>query len=367
LINNENAKVPKDLIQDVISNINHNIRIIDYYTKFDYEMQKYVPDNDYTKTIENKILNMNNCNRLWVVDVYHQSKIKDFIKTSLCKDKFCSNCKKVKQASRMGKYMPELEKYKNQSYHLTLTQPNVSGSNLKKTIKLMAASYKSLTRYLTGNLLIKGFDFSTWGYEGSIRSLEVTFRLDDYHPHYHCLMVLNGLKMSSKDIINTYSYSNGKLTRYFSQEEILIQKIWYLLINKQKVNKENIDQLQLGYSSSMDKLKTDDFNELFKYMTKATDEDNNILTYENFKVLNAALYRKKQIQGYGCLYQLIGDDELDIDSIEKGYQRLIDEYRKIENPEYSLQSPQDLLQDNDYTLISRKTYVKHLKTIVAST
>ena len=197
--NLENARVPVDLLVNVVNNIEYNKIIIEYYERYLSEIQ-----NPQFKTIENKIKNISDCNQFWDLDAYHKSLIKDYKKTNLCKDKFCNNCKKVKQASRMAKYMPELEQYKDFAHHLTLTAPTVEGSTLGDRIKLMSKSYRMLNRYLNGTEKIKGLDFSDWGYKGSIRSLEVTYKNTIYHPHYHCFLVLEGLEMSSKTNINDY-------------------------------------------------------------------------------------------------------------------------------------------------------------------
>jgi hypothetical protein len=348
------AMVPKTLLLNVVNNINYNKIIIDYYKKYAEELGE-----PKKKTLENKVENIELCNKFWDIDVYHKSLVKDYKKTTLCKDKFCNNCKKVKQAARMAKYMPKLEKYKDYAYHLTLTSPTVPGEELKNKIKLMSKCYRELNRILNGTKVIKGLDFSSWGYIGSIRSLEVTYLDNIYHPHYHCFLVLEDLKMGLKDKTNNYSYSYYKFHQGFSNEEVLIQKIWYLLINEIRVTKNNIDKLDIGYSCKMDKLQEGAYNELFKYMTKEVNDSGNVLTYENFKTLYEALYRVKQIQGYGCLYQVT--DEGDTESMIKEYQKLIDELQKIENPENVLERPQDLLLDKKYTLISRKSYMKYLK------
>lgn len=355
--NLENAKVPGDLLVNIVNNIEYNKIIIDYYQEYAKEI-----GDPKKKTLENKVENIEMCNKFWDLDAYHKAKIKDYKKTNLCKDKFCNNCKKVKQAARMAKYMGELEKYKDYSYHLTLTSPTVPGLELKDKIKLMAKCYRQLNLYLTGTKKIKGLDFSSWGYEGSIRSLEVTYKKDIYHPHYHCFLVLDGFKQSSKSNINTYSYNHldgSKLNTKFSDEEILIQKIWHLLINQIKVTKSNIDKLEIGYSCKLDKLEPGDYNELFKYMTKEIDEVGQVLSYQNFKDLYIALYRVKQIQGYGCLYQITDDG--DTESMIEAYDELIEELKKVENPERLLERPRDLLLDKKYTLISRKSYMKFLK------
>ena len=373
LQNIENAVVSKEILEDVIRNLNYNKTIIDYYEFFSQNSGGITFN---MKTLEGNTKRLRSCNRLWSIDKYEEQKIKDYVGTNLCRDKFCANCKKVRQAARMAKYIPVLETYKDRLFHLTLTLPNVPGEDLIYTYKKMAKSFNMLIRYLDGRKKIKEIDFSSWGYEGAIRSLEVTFKGDSYHPHFHVGLVLNPNILSKKLITNTFSYDYktgiAELKRLFSKEEILIQKIWYLLINDKKVNKANIDGIKtirkelnekniesIGYSCTIDKFKEQDFAELFKYMTKEKDENGDLLTYENFVALYFGLYRVKQIQGYGCLYSVT--DEIDLEEYEEKYIEFIDSIRKKEDPERVYQKPQDLVLDNQYKLISRKSYFKYLR------
>lgn len=354
----KNAEMPKKTISKIVKNIQYNDVILQYYTRFYAENEK----NPFKKTIYNKIDNMKNCNKLFRLDVYEKNKIKDFISTNLCRDKFCNNCKKVKQSARMAKYMPELEKFKKNTYHLTLTQPNVSGEDLKDTIKLMSKSFSTLNMYLKGSKQIQGINFSRFGYIGGVRSLEVTFNNNSYHPHYHVLLILKKFKMSKKEIVNTYSYSRNILKNKFSNEEILIQKLWFLLMNKKRLSKKNIDDLDIGYSCKMDKLGENDYNEIFKYMTKSENEDGNILNYENFKYLYESLFNIKQIQGYGVLYNIT--DNGDLEKMIEDYENVLLELQKKEKPVYAYETPQELLKDEKYLLISRKQYIQFLNNII---
>lgn len=363
----ENSIITEDFLKNVVSNIEYNKIIIDYFEKYSKEQEKlkksgkefsFNPD-----TIFNNSVNIGLCNKFWELDKYEIQKIKDYQRTNLCKNKFCSNCKKVKQASRMARYIPELEKYKNNLYHLVLTLPNCNGNTLRSTINHMAICFRNLIRIIRGDRKIKGLDFSSWGYEGAVRSLEVTFEGDSYHPHYHVAIVLDNDFMDKKSISNTYSFnyrtSIPELKRLFNKEEILIQKIWYLLINKKIVTKNNIDDLDIGYSCMIDKFQENDFAELFKYLTKEVQEDGKVLDYNNFKMLYKGLYRLKQIQGYGCLYQIT--DEGDLESLEEEYEKLIKGLKERENPEKVIETPQDLIKNNEYLLISRKSYFKYLR------
>lgn len=354
----KNITVEKEILQDVVNNIEYNKTIIGYYQRFALESSIAFSKDLLSKKGER----LDYCNKYWQLDKYESQKIKDFKKTNLCHDKFCANCKKVRQAGRMAKYIPELEKYKSKLYHLILTIPNCSGQDLNFTYKKMAKSFRTLIRYLDCRLKIKGINFSRFKYEGAVRSLEVTFKGDSYHPHFHVGIVLD-FELGRKKDINTYSYNNKngvrELKRLFSKEEILIQKIWYLLMNDIKVTKSSIDELEEGYSCAIEKFNEDDYAELFKYISKGSDEEGHILDYSNFVSLYYGLYRVKQIQGYGCLYRI--DDDIDLEELEEKYEEYIQEIRKKESPVVAYETPQDLILDSEYTLISRKSFFKYLR------
>lgn len=355
------AEVEKETLQEVVDNINNNQAVIGYYNRFAHESSVIFSKD----LIEKKRDSISYCNKLWLVDKYEKHKIKDFKKTNLCHDKFCSNCKMVKQASRMARYVDNIKPYSDSLYHLVLTIPNVSGDELRYTVKHMAKCFKSLINYFTGHNKIKGVNFGNF-YRGAIRSLEVTFKGNSYHPHYHVGIVLENFKLGEKDIINKYSYDNRKgvkeLKRCFSKDEILIQKIWYLLFNRIEVNKENIQALDIGYSCNMGKFNEDDYAELFKYMTKIKDDKGNIMTYSNFTALYYGLYRIKQIQGYGVFYNITDDG--DLEKMQEQYEKYINQLKEKESPVASYEKPQDLINDNDYMLISRKSYFKYLQSII---
>lgn len=351
-------EVKKDFISDILKNNKYNQEVIsEYYLKLQQEFKEI--------NFQNKIDNLSSCNSWWLLDYYKEQKVKDFKKTNLCKDKFCNNCKKVKQASRLGKYMPMIENYKQDKnlYHLTLTVPNCKGEDLAETIKTMFLSFRRIIRYLSLDLKIKGLDFEQYGYIGAIRSLEITFKGDNYHPHLHCIFAFDNPIIDNRYIENTFSNSKKNGYRKFTDFEVLIQKVWYLLNNKIKVTKKSIDELELGYSCTLDPIDESSAYEVFKYMTKSTDEDQNILTYENFKTLYFALHRVRQIQGYGCFYNVKDDDSI-IEQVEELYDVYINILKVKENPLEVSQTPEDLLKDNDNLIISRKkiySYLKNLK------
>lgn len=375
-------EVKKDYINSILTNNKYNQDVIvRYYNKLQYEYLDFVRDDLYIQdddleiyikrlkvikqiNFDNKISSISNCNSWWLLDYYKEQKVKDFKKTNLCKDKFCNNCKKVKQASRLSKFMPLIDEYKkdNYLYHITLTVPNCNGEELSNTIKTMFESFRRLVRYLALDKKIKGLDFEEYSYIGAIRSLEVTFKGDSYHPHLHCIFAFKSPLMNHRYIENTFSNSKKNGHRKFTDFEVLLQKIWSLLNNKIKVTKKNIEELELGYSCTVDDIDESSAYEVFKYMTKSTDEEKNILTYDNFKALYFALHRVRQIQGYGCFYNIKDDDSV-IDEVNELYEVYIELLKAKENPLEVSQTPEDLLNDDENILISRKRIFHYLKSL----
>lgn len=381
-------EIPKTVMQDVVKNLEYNEMIGKYYWRLS---QEFVSSPNHTdveiRRIESKLDRLQNCNSFWILDVYNQSKVKDFQKTNLCKDKFCNNCKKVKQASRMGRYMPEIEKFSHvyKMSHLVLTVPNVEdvagdGLKLRKKIKIMFKAFANLIEYLKEKKKINGVSFDI-GYAGAIRSLEVTYKNNSYHPHLHVL-IAHTEDLGEKTITNSYSYDRygRKPVRAFNEFEIIVQKLWCLLINditevelktdekarRKKITKNRIDELDIGYSCMIDRFDEGDFYELFKYMTKADGVDNNednessIMSYLNFKTLNFALTSLRQIQGYGVFFQIKDDDEI-LDIIADEYEQIISALRAKEKPVTASETVQALLDDNEFTIISKKQLYKIIK------
>lgn len=356
--------VPKDRIESVVKNNDYNRLTMAHYDRLFKEKHE-------DKLIKKK-MRMKECNSFWQLDKYEIAKIKDYKKTNLCDDKFCNNCKKVKQASRAGKFIPLLEPYSEDMYLMTLTVPNISGDKLGVTIDKMFKSFATLIEYLKGKKKIRGIDFEAWGYQGAIRSLEVTYKkvkkgrgfMNSYHPHIHAMIVLeNGL--GNRDFENVFSHDflGKRELRKFSNEEILLQGIWRLLNEGKRVTLKAIEALDKGYSCRLDKAHHNDYMEIFKYMTKATSEDEQGMEYLQFKDLYYALMNKRQIQGYGCFFNLKDEDVIDSETVDSIYDELIEELKQKENPVEVLETPTELLKDKDYTLISRKQIYKFLKDI----
>jgi hypothetical protein len=347
-------------------NVFYNKKVAEYYER----LMKDPFHSDLMLRIDRKLEKLESCNRYWELDVYKKGEVKEFLSTILCGDKFCNNCKKVKQAHRMRQFNGHIMKSAKESNlsQLVLTVPNCNGEELSDTIRRMFKSFTRLITYFKESKRIKGLDFGKLiNYKGAIRSLEITYQGDEYHPHLHVL-IAHKKSFGKGKHINKYSFDkhNKKDIRKFTDFEILIQKIWRLLNTGIEVKLENIKDLDIGYSCTMDKFKEDDFLELFKYMTKAvTEEEGKVMTYENFKELYFTLNRVRQIQGYGIYYN-VKDTEITEDVFEDTmteYDELIESLRQKENPERVDQTLAELVKEDNYTVISRKRIGHYIRII----
>ena len=335
-------------------NITSNDQIEEYYTRMLVSgiIKNRMPPTEIS-TLRNRLKRLENCNKFWLVETYEASHIKVLMRTFLCKDKFCSNCCQIKKLILQNRFLPYMEQYKDSLYHLVLTVPSCSGEKLKKTIRQMTACFKTLVTYLNGNKKVKGIDLSEYGFQGCLRSLEITYKKDIYHPHFHVAMVLNhGNCIENKYISNEFSTSGKRL---FSDFEVMIQRIWWLLINHKRLTLNNIlgNSTSLGcYSCIADKFQSDDYGNLFGYLTKKYSEDKSPMTYENFKTLYHALNRVRQIQGYGVFYNI---KELDAETYtESDYQVLENYLLSQEQPVSSYESLRHLSENHGYIVLKGK-------------
>jgi hypothetical protein len=212
-----NKEFREKIYEHVISN-----KVISNY----YEMLKeeFKPKPKMYANIQNKIDRLKECNATWESNYYKELNIKNFKKTIYCKDKFCLNCKKWRQAQRMKKFLPELQKYDKDLYFITFTVPNVEGIKVRETINKIFKAHRKLIKYLDGTNKAKIFNAARFNFIGGIRVLEITIsrkehnekifktetkkykdviieKKEKYHVHIHCAYILKdyeeeGIKQS---------------------------------------------------------------------------------------------------------------------------------------------------------------------------
>lgn len=115
---------------------------------------------------------------------------------NFCRDRLCPMCswrKSLKIFSQVSTIMSHV----GQDYRfifLTLTVPNVDASELSPTITRLMKSFDKLNAYKAFKTAVKGF----------FRALEITRNkvTEQYHPHFHCILVVNSSYANSRDYIS---------------------------------------------------------------------------------------------------------------------------------------------------------------------
>lgn len=378
--------VSRDYIKETIGRTRLNETISEYFALLFDESGESTHLSESQRVYE--------CCRVWQCDRYSRAGIHDVTFISHCRSRFCLNCQKLIQASRLSRFSPLLMAAANDYdlYHVVFTVPNVPGIKLKAMVKLMSSAFRRLIRYLRGVVRIKGLSFQEYGFYGCLRSLEVTYSdtRSDFHPHYHCIFALKKNLEFPKTITNCFSYSNeydsatGRYVklfkRSFSEFEVLLQKLWRALIDserdkiysyveitdklgkplplwdknykrfidkpKSKPGRSGFITLSLltamaeGYSVTMDLISSDaadsdreaelNYYEVFKYAFKVTSDESRLFDYAQFKTLYFALKGVRTMQGYGAWHGLKCDD---VDnSVSEFYNVLISYLKQREFP-----------------------------------
>ena len=309
---------------------------------------------DEVQTMRKRVERLRGCNRVWDTETYEASHVKVLLRTFLCKDRFCPNCQAVKRMVLWNRLQPYMEQYKDSLYHMTLTVPDCTGDELYDTVRHMAECFKALIRCLRNSKKMKarGIDL---GFKGCFRSLEIKCKGENlYHPHFHVAAVLgNGGGLEDKHIFNEFSRSKGYDDRLFSDIEVAIQRIWWLLINDQRPTYRNIfeDDTLGRYSCVADKYQPDDCERLIAYVTKGSPMEG--IADSNFRTLYQTLRNCRQIQGYGDLYH-IKSAEGTGDYTERDYQALEQYIINGERPVSQYEGTGRLAYDDKYLMLRAK-------------
>lgn len=135
-----------------------------------------------------------------------------FTHADFCHDRLCNICAWRRQVKFLAQTNPIIDLLIQQKYKFifaTLTIENCKAEEINKTIDLLLNAFSKLTKQRK----IK----RAW--KGIIRSLEITYneKLNNFHPHIHCLIAVDENYYNSVD--------------YISQEEL--QNKWSMLTHKE--------------------------------------------------------------------------------------------------------------------------------------
>lgn len=311
------------------------------------------------------------CGQDWFFGTSHKLKVRDLKSIFYCRNPFCPFCQYLKSQTRQAKFAPELDRLStiHAMYHFVVTIPNTSAGFLKNTVNKLYKQFPKLLRYLTGNAKIKGLDFSQYGYAGCLRALEITFdkklryTKGEYHPHFHCIVALRQDMFFDKIHDHpkfSYDFKNGKreYVRSFSDFEFLLQKIWYLIVNGEKVTKERIDKCTKKemYSCILDPI-DNGYREVFKYVCKAYDEDKEVLQFCQFVALYVTLHNRRTIQGYGCFRNIQPSEDIDMETYHKAFDYIIARLSQLDEfvtEHLRIDELKDEMYIGDYIYLNRK-------------
>lgn len=355
--------IEREYFQKVKSRVNFNYKIADFYLDM------------YEELAEDKFLNksklIDGCCKWWDIDFYQLLKVKDIKRVNLCKDKFCLNCQSMIAQKRQQKYEPILDELRKdyEVFHMVVTVPNCEADELFGLLNRMYKKFLFLMRYLSGQRKVKNIDFMKYGYGGAVRGLEVTQneKTKQFHPHFHAMVLLRkGLKLDYKHV-NPYSFDHGILQCKFSDLEILLQKIWFLLMNDERVTAKAIDELKVGYDIHMSDSEGH-YHECFKYACKGAFKDDDgggfLYDYQNFRVLYEALHNRHMIQGYGLLYNFDDEDGDILESeIEEEYEKIISALKDFEKPVFRVEGLDEVIESciNSCKYISKSNLRRYLE------
>lgn len=407
----EMLSIERDVIAETLGSTRLNKTLSEYYLRLYHEYNIDTALSESERVLE--------CSNKWLCDCYEQSNVSDVKYVSHCRSRFCLTCQKLIQGSRLNRFAPILVDAARtyDLYHIVFSIPNVPGVKLKAAVRLMAKAFKRLIIFISGRKNIAGLDFTPYGFYACLRALEVTYHTkvrkngtivdDDFHPHYHCIFAFKKGLVFEKTEINAFSYDDGILTDKFSKFEVLIQKLWRLIVDSErekvyryvevtdklgkslpithplygkftakpkKKNKRDgaitlaaIDSLELGYSCKMSYIEPDEdklnFYEVFKYAFKITSEEQELFTYNQFVSLYFGLKNIRTIQGYGAWSKLKSADDFD-DSVDEFYGVLIGYLRQREQPyvkQFDLNGVLDAIDNSETVFITKKSLMQWLK------
>ncbi len=355
----QDNRIDKSHFEELAQYIAHNYQIAEYYGNL------YEDTGKESFCTKSRAIDL--CCKWWDTDYYRMQDVKDIKRVNLCRDKFCFNCQSMLAIKRQGKFAPVLDTLR-QHYkvcHVVVTVPNCEGEELLPLLNRMYKKFPFLMRYLKGGAKAHGVNFMQYGYGGAVRGLEVTQNQEtkQFHPHFHCMVLFRkDLDMTEK-FLNSYSYDEGRLVRPFTALEILLQKVWYLLMNDIKVTEQAINELKEGYSVIVDD-SGGRYHEAFKYACKgAFDEKKGAFIYNEFtfRVLQEALNARRMIQGYGELYNFKDlDGELIEAEVIEEYARQIATLQSIEKPDYCAEPLEKVIEEAGRCRYISKNNLKRL-------
>ncbi len=204
---------------------------------------------------------------------------------NFCRSRLCPVCQKRRSLRVYAQCAEVFASLLAQDFvflHVVLTVKNCSGFALSREI---SGLYDGFSR------MIKRPELKTW--KGALRCLEVTYseKLDNFHPHLHCLVAVKKSYFKS---------------RYYVSHDLLC-RIWKESKNLDYMPSCHIERADFGSIA-----------EVAKYCVKPLELDGlpqSELLY-CYEVLGAALHGRRLLQTYGVIRQAFKDCRVDLEKEE---------------------------------------------------
>lgn len=384
-------RITHDDFQSISRRVHYNAELAGFYERFagENKIPFAMKDGEIVYGDDQKFLRrskaMKSCCSVMDIDHYPQQGVKHLVRMDRCRDRFCLNCQALEADQRYAQYAPILDGYtkKYDLYHVVLTVPNVDAEFLADTVTLMLDRFSYLIRYFDGRKRIQNVDFKRYGYVGAVRGLEITIskKNGSYHPHLHCIFILKKDLDLPQVYWNRFSADNQpnpkkrKPLRLFSELELLIQRIWCLLILRIEVTKYNIEHIEEvspypdGFSC-MAEVTNGDYHEIFKYAIKGSFQEKTLFKYEVFLNLYKALFGRRCYATYGvlrnCDFNEI-DSELGLFTPDAAFDLFIAHLQLKEAPRRIRELLNEIVQktknDAGDVYFSKAVYARHFKAL----
>ena len=210
-------------------------------------------------------------------------------RANFCKNRFCPLCawrQTKKDALKISIIMEFIKKELDLDFiFLTLTAPNVKAENLNEEIKKYNKSFKKLSERKEFKKISKGY----------IRKLEITYnqKRNDYHPHFHVIIVVNKSYFKSRDYLSKSKFLN----------------LWQECMNDNSITQVDVRRIDTDDKKSI--------SEIAKYGAKDSDY---MYSQDVFDVFYKAL-KGKQLVTYSGAFK---------DALKAFKEGQLDKYKEVD-------------------------------------
>lgn len=238
---------------------------------------------------------------------------------NFCKVRLCPMCawrRSLKIFGQVSKIMDRAVQQEEFEYlFLTLTIKNCTSAELNNNITKLMSAFKELNRTNEFKNIVKGY----------FRALEVTHNInsnsksyDTYHPHFHCILVVNKSYFNSRDYLTQLKWTSiwqkclkvdyvpiVHITKFKSSDEKQLKKS---IAETAKYSVKDSDFIIKLDENLNNQLPEETLNQLNLEVEKLTDD--------SVKTLDSALANRRLTAFGGILKQY--HKELNLDDIEDG-------------------------------------------------